>query len=110
MLITTRPRYQPTWVHAPHVTTLSLGRLSQGECALLVRAVVGRRSFPPEIEEEILLKTDGVPLFVEELTKMVVRSELLEEGEGGFRLRRAVTSSLAIPSTLQDSLRARFDQ
>ena len=73
LLITFRPEFNPPWVGEPHVTVMTLGRLGQREGAALIEGVAGGR-MPPEMVSEIVERTDGVPLFVEELTKAVLRS------------------------------------
>jgi class 3 adenylate cyclase/tetratricopeptide (TPR) repeat protein len=109
LLVTCRPQYSPAWVSAAaSLTRLSLNRLSQQQCTALVGAVSGK-GMPPEVLAEIIRKTDGIPLFVEELTKTVLQSGLLEESAAGFHLRGPLPA-LAIPSTLQDSLMARLDR
>jgi class 3 adenylate cyclase/tetratricopeptide (TPR) repeat protein len=109
VLVTCRPEYTPPWGNHANLTRLALNRLGQRQCAELVGAVTGGRPLPAEVLAEIVLKTDGIPLFVEELTKTVVQSGLLEETPAGYRLRGPLPA-LAIPSTLQDSLMARLDR
>ena len=108
-LVTCRPEYMPAWGTPAHLTRLALNRLGQRQCAELVSAVAGRRELPPKVLAEIIAKTDGIPLFVEELTKTVLQSGLLEDTAQGWRLRGPLPS-LAIPATLQDSLMARLDR
>jgi class 3 adenylate cyclase/tetratricopeptide (TPR) repeat protein len=109
VLVTGRPEYTPPWGNPANLTRLALNRLGQRHCAELVDAVTGGRALPAEVLAEIIAKTDGVPLFVEELTKTVVQSGLLEDTPQGYRLRGPLPA-LAIPSTLQDSLMARLDR
>jgi class 3 adenylate cyclase len=110
VLITCRPEYAPSWGNPAHLTRLTLNRLGQRQCAALVAAVTGGKALPPEVLAEIIRKTDGIPLFVEELTKTVLQSGLLEDGgDAGWRLTGPLPA-LAIPSTLQDSLMARLDR
>ncbi len=106
MIVTFRPEYRPSWGDHSHVTWLVLNRLGRTQCAALVRAVAGGRDLAPEALDHIVDKTDGVPLFVEELTKAVLESGLLVE-EGA---RLTLKGPLAIPATLQDSLMARLDR
>jgi len=108
-LVTCRPEYAPRWGSPANLTRLALNRLGQRQCADLVSAVTGGRPLPAEVLAEIIAKTDGIPLFVEELTKTVVQSGLLEDTPEGYRLRGPLLA-LAIPSTLQDSLMARLDR
>ncbi len=109
LVITLRPDYQPPWAGLPHVTTLSLSRLSQRERAILVGHVSGGRTLPPELLQQIVDRTDGVPLFVEELTKSVLESEELHTA-GGQDVTDRPAQPLAIPTTLQASLMARVDR
>jgi class 3 adenylate cyclase len=109
LIMTARPEYAPPWGTPSHLTRLTLNRLGHRQCAELVAAVSGGRALPPEVLDQIIAKTDGIPLFVEELTKTVLQSGLLEETAQGLRLRGPLPA-LAIPSTLQDSLMARLDR
>jgi len=109
VIITFRPEFTPPWVGRPHVTLLSLSRLAPRQRAEMITRVTGGKALPREIADQIIDRTDGVPLFIEELTKSVVESGLVtEDGD-----RYAVTgpmASLAIPMTLQASLLARLDR
>ena len=109
LLIAYRPEYVPRWSGEAHVTALSLNRLNRRLGAELVDRVTGGKTLPAEVLEQIVAKTDGVPLFVEELTKAVLESGLVRLGEHGYELIGPLTA-LAIPSTLQDSLMARLDR
>ena len=109
LVITLRPDYQPPWAGQPHVTTLALNRLGRRERATLVEHITGGKSLPPELLDQIVERTDGVPLFVEELTKAVLESEQLHEDRDRYVLEQPM-QQLAIPSTLQDSLMARVDR
>ncbi len=109
LVITFRPDYQPPWTGHPHVTTLALNRLSQRERASLVDRITGGKALPPGLLEQIVERTDGVPLFVEELTKAVLESEQLHEDSDRYVLDQPM-QPLAIPTTLQDSLMARVDR
>jgi tetratricopeptide (TPR) repeat protein len=108
MLTTSRPDYDPPWTGHQHVTTLALNRLSRAACAAIVANMLDGRTLPDEILDQIVVKTDGVPLFVEELTKMVLESGLVEEKEGRYELTGPLPP-LAIPASLHDSLMARLD-
>jgi class 3 adenylate cyclase/tetratricopeptide (TPR) repeat protein len=98
-----RPEFQPPWTGQPHVTLLTLARLDRRETAAMVANVVGNAALPPGIIEEITERTDGVPLFVEELTKVVLES-------GGQALSAAPHPALPVPATLHASLMARLDR
>jgi class 3 adenylate cyclase len=109
LVITLRPDYQAPWAGQPHVTMVTLNRLSQRERATLVGHITGGKALPTQLLEQIVERTDGVPLFVEELTKAVLESEQLHEAGDSYVLERPI-AQLAIPSTLQASLMARVDR
>src|SRR6516162_5115855 len=108
MLITFRPEYEAPWAGLSHVTSVALDRLAPAEIETLAEHVAGR-PLPPEVTAQIVAKTDGVPLFVEELTKTVLESRLLVAEPQGWRLDGPLPP-FAIPATLQDSLAARLDR
>jgi class 3 adenylate cyclase/tetratricopeptide (TPR) repeat protein len=108
-LFTFRPDFEPPWVDLPNVSILTLGRLDQTEAESMVAQVTGGRMLPVEVMKQILAKTDGNPLFVEELTKTVLEAGILVEDAQGYRLHGPLPP-LAIPDTLQDSLMARLDR
>jgi class 3 adenylate cyclase/tetratricopeptide (TPR) repeat protein len=106
LVITFRPDYQPPWTGQPHVTMLTLNRLSQRERARLIDHIAGGKSLPQQLLDQIVDRTDGVPLFVEELTKAVLESE---HGQDAGDPKQPA-QPLAIPSTLQASLMSRVDR
>jgi class 3 adenylate cyclase/predicted ATPase len=108
-LFTFRPEFEPPWVGLPNVSTLTLGRLDRSNVESIVARVTGGRSLPAEVTEQIVVKTDGNPLFVEELTKAVLEAGILVEDAEGYRLDGPLPP-LAIPATLHDSLMARLDR
>jgi class 3 adenylate cyclase/predicted ATPase len=108
VVITFRPEYEAPWTGLSHVTSIALDRLLPAEVETLAELVAGR-PLPPEVTAQIVAKTDGVPLFVEELTKAVLESGLIVEGPQGWRLDGPLPP-FAIPATLQDSLAARLDR
>ena len=108
LLLTFRPYYQPRWSGDPRWTQLSLDRLERPQVEALIDEVTGGKKLPASVVEQLVDKTDGVPLFVEELTKMVLESGWVRATEEGYQLAGPLPS-LAIPSTLQDSLMARLD-
>jgi class 3 adenylate cyclase len=108
-LITFRPEFSPPWPDQPHVSALALTRLGRQEGAAMIEQVVGHKTLPAEVSAQIVAKTDGVPLFVEELTKAVLESGLLEDAGDHYELAGPLPP-LAIPSTLHDSLLARLDR
>ena len=109
LLITARPEFTLPWPSYPHLTTISLRRLGRRDGVALVERVTGGKALPREVMDQILAHTDGVPLFIEELTKMVLEVGLLQERDGQYVLERPLPP-LAIPTTLQASLMARLDR
>ena len=108
-LFTFRPDFAPPWTGRAHLTPVTLNRLPRGQAAEMTGWVAHGKALPPEVLEQVAAKTDGVPLFVEELTKMVMESGLLQEGEERYELTGPLPL-LAIPTTLHDSLMARLDR
>jgi class 3 adenylate cyclase/tetratricopeptide (TPR) repeat protein len=108
-LFTLRPEFEPPWVGLPHVGTLMLGRLDRNNVESIVTQVTGGHTLPAEVMNQIVAKTDGNPLFVEELTKAVLEGGILVKDAEGYRLDGPLPP-LAIPTTLQDSLMARLDR
>jgi hypothetical protein len=109
LLITYRPEFSPPWPSQPHGSALALSRLGRREGAALVERVVRDKPLPDEVATQIVAKTDGVPLFVEELTKTVLESGLLKDAGDHWELSGPLPP-LAIPATLHDSLLARLDR
>jgi class 3 adenylate cyclase/predicted ATPase len=108
-LLTFRPDFLPPWTGHSHLTQVTLPRLPRRQAAEMTGQVAHRKVLPPEVVEQVVAKTDGVPLFVEELTKMVLESGLLQEREERYELTGPLPP-LAIPATLHDSLMARLDR
>jgi class 3 adenylate cyclase/tetratricopeptide (TPR) repeat protein len=109
LIITFRPEFAPPWVGRPQVTLLSVSRLGPQQRSEMIAHVTGGKALPKEVADQIVDRTDGVPLFVEELTKAVVESDIVTEAGD----RYAVTGPLvahAVPATLQASLLARLDR
>ena len=98
-----RPEFQPPWIGQPQVTLLTLARLDARNTAAMVANVAGKATLPPEIMEEIAERTDGVPLFVEELTKAMLEA-------GTQALSAMPHAGLSVPATLHASLMARLDR
>jgi predicted ATPase len=109
VVVTGRPEYRPNWLGRPNATMLVLNRLSKRQGAELVEGVTGGISLPSEVLEQVVARTDGVPLFVEELTRTVMESGILREQDGRYVLDGPLPP-LAIPATLHDSLMARLDR
>src|SRR5262245_58199507 len=108
-LLTYRPTFQPSWHHRSYITEMTLNRLSHAQVEQIVAGVTKGKSFPPAVLHQIREKTDGVPLFVEELTKAILESGQLKALDGHYELTGAL-STFTIPATLQDSLMARLDR
>ena len=108
-LLTFRPDFSPPWTGRSHCTQVTVHRLPRRQAVEIIRQVAHNKALPSEVVEQIVAKTDGVPLFVEELTKMVLESGLLQEREERYELTGPLPS-LAIPATLHDSLMARLDR
>ena len=108
-LFTFRPDFPPPWTGRAHLTQLTVNRLPRRQAVEVIRQVAHGKVLPPEVVEQIVAKTDGVPLFVEELTKMVLESGLLQEQDERYALTGPL-HPLAIPATLHDSLMARLDR
>ncbi|MBV8869347.1 MAG: AAA family ATPase, partial [Acetobacteraceae bacterium] len=109
LVITFRPEFTPPWATLAHVSLLPLNRLSPSQTTALATHIAGDKALPPEIIERIVERTDGIPLFVEELTKTLVESGQLRKAEGAYVLDSPLPH-LAIPTTLHASLLARLDR
>src|SRR5262245_32727627 len=108
-VMTFRPEFIPPWGAHSYLSQLTLSRLGRLHVEVMVSKVTHGKTLPREVMRQITSKTDGVPLFVEELTKMVVESDLVKEVDDHYELSGSLPP-LAIPSTLQDSLMARLDR
>ena len=109
VVLTHRPEFQSRWSEQGHVGALNLSKLTRAQSAAMVSALAGGKALPAALLEQILTRTDGVPLFVEELTKSILESGELKEAGDHYEYAgsaRAVT----IPATLRDSLMARLDR
>ncbi|MGA2793503.1 MAG: AAA family ATPase, partial [Roseiarcus sp.] len=109
LVVTFRPEFVAPWAGRANVTAHTLNRFGRRQCLAMIDRVTSGKALPAEVLNQIVSKTDGVPLFVEELTKTVLESGLLRE-EGGSYVLHAALTPLAIPATLQDSLMARLDR
>ncbi|HZO82298.1 MAG TPA: adenylate/guanylate cyclase domain-containing protein [Candidatus Binataceae bacterium] len=108
LLFTARPEFAPPWSGRPHATTLTLSRLADAEARTMAERVAGGE-LPAQVARLLAAKSDGVPLYVEELTKNVLESGILRDAGGRYELSGPLPA-LAIPATLQDSLMARLDR
>ncbi|MGA8261313.1 MAG: AAA family ATPase [Arenicellales bacterium] len=109
MLVTCRSDFQCPWTHHSHSTVIVLDRLTADQSKAIIAGVCGGRDLPVEILEQIIAKTEGIPLFIEELTKNLLESGAVTEEDGRFSLSGRLPA-LAIPASLHDSLMARLDR
>jgi len=109
LIVTFRPEFEPPWIGQEQVSVLALNRLDRRSRTALVEQIAGGKTLPDDVVAQIIDRTDGVPLFIEELTKSVLESGLLREGADRWVLDRALPP-LAIPTTLNASLLARLDR
>ena len=108
-LLTCRPEFLPPWASRSHLTQVTLTRLGRPQVEAMITSLTGGKALPAAVVEHVVAKTDGVPLFVEELVKMILESGLVRE-EGDHYELTGPLPPLAIPSTLHDSLMARLDR
>jgi tetratricopeptide (TPR) repeat protein len=109
LLLTSRPEFEPAWSGRPNLDTIPLNRLSGIQVGAVATGVAGGKTLPREVTDQVVKRTDGVPLFIEELTKSLLESGLLQQREHEYELARSLPS-MTIPTTLQDSLMARLDR
>ncbi|MEZ5589859.1 MAG: AAA family ATPase [Gammaproteobacteria bacterium] len=109
ILLTCRPEFHPPWIESPHQTTLTLRRLKTDSSIEIVHRLTGGKKLPPEVMSQIMEKTDGVPLFIEELTKTILEAGFLQNSGDHYTLNTPLPP-LAVPTTLQDSLMSRLDR
>ena len=109
ILLTYRPEFPPPWAPRSYLTQLTLSRLTRPQVEEMIKRITGGKRLPAEVVRQMVAKTDGVPLFVEELTKTVLEADWLQEQEDHYTLTEPLPA-LAIPATLQDALRARLDR
>ena len=108
LIVTFRPEFDPPWIGQPHVTALPINRLAQREVVAVIDHLVGNKELPADVMAEIVERTDGNPLFVEELTKAVLEAE--SEGDGRRIVTAVPSPGLAVPGSLHASLMARLDR
>jgi class 3 adenylate cyclase/predicted ATPase len=109
LVLTARPEFRPPWALRAHLTQLTLTRLVRPQVEEMVLRVTGGKPLPAEVVQHIVVKTDGIPLFVEELVKTVLESGLVREDADRYLLTGSLPP-LAIPASLQDALMARLDR
>jgi hypothetical protein len=108
LTVTFRPEFDPPWVGRPYVTPLTLNRLAQRDIEAMIDRVVGNNLVPESIRQDIIERTDGIPLFVEEMTKAVLEAE--REGAAQQTVAAIPSPTRGVPATLQASLMARLDR
>jgi class 3 adenylate cyclase/predicted ATPase len=108
LIVTFRPEFNPPWAGQSHVTSMALNRLGEREAAAIIARIVGNKDLPADVRAEIVERTDGIPLFVEEMTKAVLEAE--SEGEARRTAAAVPSSALAVPPSLHASLMARLDR
>ena len=108
LIIRHRPEFDPPWIGRPYVTALNLNRLGEREIAAMIERVTGNKSLPESIRQDIIERTDGIPLFIEEMTKAVLEAQ--GEGTAGSALATMPSASIGLPASLHASLMARLDR
>ena len=108
LIVTFRPEFDPPWIGRPYVTALTLNRLAQREIEAMIDHVAGNNLIPANIRQDIIERTDGIPLFVEEMTKAVL--EAGSEGRSAANGAAIPSPALAVPASLHASLMARLDR
>ncbi|HLN48302.1 MAG TPA: AAA family ATPase, partial [Steroidobacteraceae bacterium] len=108
LIVTFRPEFNAPWAGRSHVTSLALNRLGERETATIIARLVGNKELPADVMAEIVERTDGIPLFVEEMTKAVLEAE--SEGEARRTAGAVPSPALAVPASLHASLMARLDR
>jgi predicted ATPase/class 3 adenylate cyclase len=108
LVVTFRPEFNPPWIGQPHVTALTINRLTQRQVGAMIDGVVGNKLLAASVRQDIIERTDGIPLFVEEMTKAVMEVE--SEGEAIRAVAAVPSPALAVPASLHASLMARLDR
>ncbi len=108
LIVTFRPEFEPPWIGRPHVTALTINRLAARDIDTMIDRVVGNKPLPASMRQDIIERTDGIPLFVEEMTKAVLESE--GEGEARRTIAAVPSPALSVPASLHASLMARLDR
>jgi class 3 adenylate cyclase/predicted ATPase len=108
LIVTFRPEFDPPWIGQAHVTAITINRLARREVGDIIDRVVSNKVLPESIRQDIIERTDGIPLFVEEMTKAVLEAE--SEGAARRTVAAVPSSALAVPATLHASLMARLDR
>jgi class 3 adenylate cyclase/predicted ATPase len=108
LIVTFRPEFGPPWIGQPHVTAMTINRLAQRDVSIMIDRLLGNKVLQASIREDIIERTDGIPLFVEEMTKAVLEAE--SEGEAQRTVAAVASPTLAVPASLHASLMARLDR
>ena len=108
LIVTYRPEFEPPWIGRPYVTALTINRLAERDIAAIIDRVAGNKGLPASIRQDIVARTDGIPLFVEEMTKAVLEAE--NEGATERAVAAIPSPSVAVPASLHASLMARLDR
>jgi predicted ATPase/class 3 adenylate cyclase len=108
LIITYRPEFEPPWIGQPHVTALTINRLGEREIAAIIDRLTGNKLLPVSIRQDIIDRTDGIPLFAEEITKAALEAE--SESAAEHAIAVVPSPSLAVPASLHASLMARLDR
>jgi predicted ATPase len=107
LIITFRPEFEPPWIGRPYVTALTINRLPERDVGAMIDRVIGNKLLPASIQENIIERSDGIPLFVEEMTKAVLEAGIDGAGE---QIAAVPSPNLAVPASLHASLMARLDR
>src|SRR5262249_2736354 len=108
LVVTSRPEFEPPWIGRPYVTALTLNRLAQRDIDVMIDRVIGNKLLAKGVRQDIIERTDGIPLFVEEMTKAVLEAESQSAAQ---HLTAAVPSpAVSVPASLHASLMARLDR
>jgi predicted ATPase len=108
LIVTYRPEFEPPWIGRPYITALGLNRLGQRETVAMIDRVMGNKALPESIRQDVIERTDGIPLFIEEMTRAVLEAET--ENEARKTAATVPSTALAIPASLHASLMARLDR
>jgi predicted ATPase len=108
LIVTFRPEFEPPWIGRPHVTALTINRLAEREAGAMINRLVGNKLIPASIRQDIIERTDGIPLFIEEMTKAVLEADSQLAAER--TVAAAPSPALAVPASLHASLMARLDR
>jgi class 3 adenylate cyclase len=108
MIVTFRPEFEAPWIGRPNVTAITINRLAKYEIVEMIGRIVGNKFLPEKLRQDIIERADGIPLFVEEITKAVMEAE--NEGEARQKVALVPSPALTVPATLHASLMARLDR